>query len=82
MLGTATIYCREGSDLLVGSSSLLSLPQNLEVMTEASESTKKWRMYAIISLVATVLLLIFVSEFFWLGLPFLLTSTVKAFGAM
>ncbi|MBX2814495.1 MAG: hypothetical protein KTR24_00790 [Saprospiraceae bacterium] len=51
-------------------------------MTEAQESSKKYRLYAIISLIATVLLLVFVSEFFWLGLPFLLTFTVKAFGAM
>lgn len=60
----------------------ICLRQSTCTMTEAQESSKKYRLYAIISLIATVLLLVFVSEFFWLGLPFLLTFTVKAFGAM
>jgi len=51
-------------------------------MAEAQESLKKYRLYALISLAATVLLLIFYSEFFWLALPFLLTFTVKSFDAM
>lgn len=48
-----------------------------------SNSSKRsdW-MFFFISLVVTVLLLMFVTEWFWLGLPFLLTYLVRALDSM
>ncbi len=51
-------------------------------MTTANETSRKYWMYTAISFVAFVLLLLFLPEFFWLSLPFLLTFGVKAYGAM
>jgi hypothetical protein len=39
-------------------------------------------MFFLVSLVVTILLLIFVTEWFWLSLPFLLTYLVKALDSM
>jgi hypothetical protein len=51
-------------------------------MTTAKESARKYWMYTMVSLFACILLLIFIPEFFWVSLPFLLTFGVKAYGAM
>lgn len=51
-------------------------------MSTVEDSSKKYWMYTIISGIAFVLFMIFLPEFFWLTLPFLLTFGVKAYGAM
>lgn len=51
-------------------------------MTSTKESSKKYWLYTLISLVAIILLLAVLPEFFWVALPFLLTFGVKAYGAM
>jgi len=48
-------------------------------MNTKSESKAKYWLYFLISLAATILLLIFMTPWFWLGLPPLLTSLVYAF---
>ncbi len=50
--------------------------------TASDDSHKKYWLYTGISLLAFILFLIFLPEFFWLTLPFLLTFGVKAYGAM
>lgn len=51
-------------------------------MTSAKETSRKYWIYTFISLIAFILLLIVLPEFFWVSLPFLLTFGVKAYGAM
>lgn len=48
-------------------------------MANTEANTKLYWMAALVSLVFTVLLLMFANEWFWVGLPFLLTSLVLAF---
>ena len=52
-------------------------------MSTTSNSSKRsdW-MFFLLSLVVTILLLVFVTEWFWLGLPFLLTYLVRALDSM
>ena len=50
--------------------------------TNTKENKRSRAIYwlaTLVSLVATIALLIFASEWFWLGLPFVLTSAVLAF---
>ena len=51
-------------------------------MESANDSTKTYWIITLISLVACILLLAFLPQFFWISLPFLFTYGVKAFGAM
>ncbi len=51
-------------------------------MTTANENARKYWIYTGISLLAFILLLAFMPEFFWVSLPFLLTFGVKAYGAI
>ncbi len=55
-------------------------------MTNTTSSTRKntgrYWMYFLISTIACVALLLFKPEWFWVALPFVLTSLVMAFDAM
>lgn len=53
-------------------------------MSESSSTTdnKKYWIYFGISFLATVGLLAFASEWFWVGLPFMLTYLVQAMNKM
>jgi uncharacterized membrane protein len=44
---------------------------------ETTKSTGKYWLYFLISLVVMILLMIFVTKFFWLALPFVLTYFAK-----
>ena len=57
-------------------------PSIIDGMTTANDDSRKYWIYTAVSLVAFVLFLMFLPEFFWLTLPFLLTFGVKAYGAM
>jgi hypothetical protein len=47
-------------------------------MSTQAANTKIWWLYTLISLVGTILFLIFLPEWFWVMLPFLGTALVKA----
>lgn len=51
-------------------------------MSETKESRGKYWLYTIVSLIGTVLLLMFATSWFWVGLPFLLTALVLALDVM
>ena len=51
-------------------------------MAEATKMKGLYWLIALVSLVAIVLFLMFASEWFWVGLPFFLTSTVLAMDVM
>jgi len=48
-------------------------------MAKSETNRSIYWIYALISFIVTVLLLIFANAWFWVGLPFLLTSLVLAF---
>lgn len=49
-----------------------------QVPTEETKNKKLYWLITLASLTAGILLLLFVSQFFWLALPFFLTYFVKA----
>lgn len=51
-------------------------------MSEARKSKGLYWMVALVSLVVTILLLMFANAWFWVGLPFLITSIVLAMDVM
>ena len=51
-------------------------------MSEATTSKTKYWVLAGISTVVTLLLLIFANQWFWVGLPFMLTYLVQAMDKM
>lgn len=56
---------------------------NMRLMETTSKSSKSmdWVLF-LLSLIVTILLLIFVTEWFWVSLPFLITYLVKALDSM
>ncbi len=55
----------------------------MRLMETTSKSSKSmdWILF-LLSLIVTILLLIFVTEWFWVSLPFLITYLVKALDSM
>lgn len=51
-------------------------------MSEARKSKGLYWMVALVSLVVIILLLMFANAWFWVGLPFLITSIVLAMDVM
>ena len=51
-------------------------------MAETAKNTKIYWIYFLISVVATIFLLMFMSGWFWVTLPFLFTSLVLALDVM
>lgn len=47
-----------------------------------AEQTRKYWLYTIVSTIGMIAFLIFLPEWFWVMLPFVLTSLVKAFDAV
>jgi hypothetical protein len=47
-------------------------------MSAETVDNKKWWLMTLVSLAFTVALLVFIPQWFWVGLPFLFTSFVKA----
>lgn len=47
-------------------------------MSAEASNTKQWWLYTLVSLAGTIALLILIPEWFWVALPFLFTSFVKA----
>lgn len=58
---------------------MLTFAVNNKKMAKSEINRGKYWVYALISFIVTVLLLIFANAWFWVGLPFLLTSLVLAF---
>ncbi len=59
------------------------MQQNESIMeTTQNKSTRTDWMLTLVSLVATILLLVFVPAWFWVGLPFVLTYLVRALDSM
>ena len=56
---------------------------NMRLMETTSKSSKSmdWVLF-LLSLIVTILLLIFVTEWFWVSLPFVITYLVKALDSM
>ncbi len=50
--------------------------------TASKESTRKYWLYFLISLVIFLLMLIFMNQWFWVAMPFMLTFLVMALGYM
>ncbi len=50
--------------------------------TATNESTGKYWVYFLISLVIFLLMLIFMNQWFWVAMPFMLTYLVMALGYM
>jgi len=51
-------------------------------MAEATQSTKKYWIYFLISLVIMIAMLIWANSWFWVALPFVLTYLVQALDVM
>lgn len=56
-------------------------------MSESTQTSKKkntglYWLFTLVSTIATIAMLMFASEWFWLGLPFALTSVVLATDAI
>ncbi|MFK7946396.1 MAG: hypothetical protein AB8G11_02310 [Saprospiraceae bacterium] len=51
-------------------------------MSETKKSRAKYWVYTLLSLVGTIVLLLFATSWFWVGLPFLLTYLVLALDVM
>ena len=61
---------------------MLTFVANYKKMAKSETNRGIYWIYALVSFVITVLLLIFANAWFWVGLPFLLTSLVLAFDKM
>jgi hypothetical protein len=61
----------------------ITFATNMRLMETTSKSSKSmdWILF-LLSLIVTILLLIFVTEWFWVSLPFLITYLVKALDSM
>lgn len=62
----------------------LSLPtkSNLPMATSSSDDRKKYWLYFLIFLVIFILMLMFMNQWFWVAMPFMLTFLVMALGYM
>ena len=61
----------------------ITFATNMRLMETTSKSSKSmdWILF-LLSLIVTILLLIFVTEWFWVSLPFLINYLVKALDSM